>query len=216
MKFVRVVVLAAITVAASVGFNVRSAAATDAPVYGIPEIADPSGPYVGVFAGWGWGDSKVGAVKTDVDGLNGGALIGWELRRDNYLVGVEGDFAAAAIDGANGPGATRVDVNWLGSLRLRGGFNIDGISAYGTGGIAFANMDAAITTAAPPSDTATLTGFVVGAGIAAPLGENVAARLEYLYYDFNSSNYMIGGVAVRGDLHLHTVRAALIYNFNLM
>ena len=216
MKTARFVVLAAVAVAASATFDVRSASATDMPVYEIPQIVDPSGLYVGAFAGWGWGDSVVAAVDPDVEGFYGGALIGWELRRDNFLVGVEGAIAAAGIDGVNPAASTSVDVNWLASLRLRAGFRMDGFSAYATGGVAFANMDAAITTAAPPSDTATLTGYVIGGGISAPLAENLAARLEYLYYDFNPSDYMIGGVAVQGDLRLHTVRAALVYNINLL
>lgn len=216
MQTIRLVVLAATVLAASAGFGVRTASASDAPVYEIPEITDPSGPYVGAFVGWGWGDSAVAGVNSDVDGLLGGALIGWELRRDSFLVGVEGDIGATDINGTNTAGSTSVDVDWLASLRLRAGFRLDGLSAYGTGGVAFADMDATVSTAAPPSDSKTLTGFVVGGGVSAPLAENLAARLEYLYYDFNSSGYMIGGAAVQGDLRLHTVRAALIYDLSLL
>lgn len=216
MKTARFAVLAIIAVAASVGFNVRGAAAADAPIYEIPQIPEPSGLYVGALAGWGWGDSVVSAIDPEVSGFYGGALIGWELRRGGYLVGVEGDIAATGIDGVNSAASTSVEVNWLASLRLRSGFDIDGFSIYGTGGVAFANIDAAISTSTPPSDSQTLTGLVVGAGIEAPLAENLAARLEYMYYDFNPSDFAIGTAAVQTDLRLHTVRGAVIYNISLL
>jgi outer membrane immunogenic protein len=57
---------------------------------------------------------------------------------------------------------------------------------------------------------------VLGVGMEAALTENLAARLEYMYYDFNPSDFMIGGVAVQADLRLHTVRGALVYNFPLL
>ena len=216
MKSARFVVFATIAVAASVGFNVRDAAAADMPVYEIPQIVQPSGLYVGVLAGWGWGDSVVAAIDPEVTGFYGGALAGWELRRDGFLVGVEGDIAATGIDGVNTTASTSVEINWLASLRLRAGLDIDGLAVYGTGGVAFVNMDAAISTSTPPSDTRTLTGFVVGGGIEAPLAENLAARLEYMYYELNPSDFMIGGVAVQADLRLHTVRGALVYNISLL
>jgi outer membrane immunogenic protein len=216
MKTIRLAVLATIAVAASVGFNVRGAVAADYPIYEIPEITQPSGLYAGLFAGWGWGDSVVSTIDPEVEGFLGGGLIGWELRRDNFLVGVEGDIGVAGIDGVNSAASTEVDVNWLASLRLRAGVDMGGFAFYGTGGVAFANMDAAITTAAPPSDRQTLTGYVLGVGMEAPLTENLAARLEYMYYDFNPSDFMIGGVAVQADLRLHTVRGALVYNFPML
>jgi outer membrane immunogenic protein len=216
MKPVRLAVLATIALAASVGFNVRGAAAADIPVYEIPQISQHSGLYAGLFAGWGWGDSVVSSVDPKADGLVGGGLVGWELRRDNFLVGVEGDMGYANIDGANKAASTTVDVNWLASLRLRAGVDMNGFAVYGTGGVAFANMEAAVTTASPPSDTQTLTGYVLGAGLEAPLTDSLSARLEYMYYDFNRSDFMIGGAAVQADLRLHTVRAALVYNFPIL
>jgi len=215
MKTVRLAVLATIAVAASVGFNVRGAVAADIPVYEIPQV-QPSGLYVGAFAGWGWGDSVVSSVDPKSDGFVGGGLVGWELRPGNFLVGVEGDFGGSGIKGVNSAASTKVDVNWLASLRLRAGVDLGGFTLYGTGGVAFANLDAAITTLSPPSDTATLTGYVLGAGIQAPLTQNLSARLEYMYYDFNPSDFMIGGGAVQADLRLHTVRGALVYSFPVL
>jgi len=216
MRTVRFAAFAAIAVAASVGFNVRGADAADVPIYEIPQITQPSGLYVGLFAGWGWGDSVVSSFDPEVDGFVGGGLVGWELRRDGFLVGVEGDIGATGIEGVNTADSTSVEVNWLASLRLRAGADMGGFAVYGTGGVAFANMDAAITTAAPPSDTQTLTGYVIGAGMEAPLTESLAARLEYMYYDFNPSDFMIGGAAVQADLRLHVVRGALVYNFPVL
>jgi len=216
MKTARLFLLASIAATASAGFNVRSADAADyTPIYEIPQLVEPYGLYAGLFAGWASGDSIVAAVDPEVSGFFGGALLGWELRRDSYIVGVEGDFAYAAIDGTNSAASTSMDVGWLASLRLRGGVNLDGYTVYATGGVAFANVEAGISTATPATDTAMLTGAAVGAGIEVPLAYNVSGRLEYMYYTFNNSDFTIGTTPVQADLRLHTVRGAVVYDFGL-
>ena len=215
MNIARLVILTTIAAMASVGFNVRGADAADMPVYEIPDLMEPSGLYLDIFAGWGSGDSVVSNIDPEVDGLFGGVLAGWELRRGSFVIGVEGDIAAAGIEGVNTAASTSVEVNWLASLRLRAGVGAEGYEIYGTGGVALAGVDATISTATPPSDSATLTGIAVGAGIQAVISANSALRLEYMYYQFNPSDFMIGGGAAQTDLRLHTVRGALIYNISL-
>ena len=213
MNIVRLVALTTIAITASVGFNVRGADAADVPIFDVPE--EPSGAYVGIFAGWGDGNSVVSNIDPEVDGLVGGALVGWELRRGSFIVGVEGDIAGANIRGVNTAASLTVEVDWLASLRLRAGLGAEGYAIYATGGVALAGVETAISTVTPPSASETLTGYAAGLGIEFALSERSSARVEYMYYLFNPSDFSIGAGTSQTDLELQTVRAALIYNISL-
>ena len=214
MKTVRQFFLAACAVAATAGFSVPAVRAADMPVYEVP-VVEPSGFYAGIFAGGGWGDSIISNIDPEVEGFMFGGLAGWELRRGGVVAGVEADIAFANIDGVNTVASTSADIKWLASIRGRLAFDAGSIvTVYGTGGLAFAHMDAAVATLTPSSDSSTLTGYAVGGGIEARLMENLSGRIEYLYYDFNQADFVIGP-AVQADLRLHTVRGALVYKFML-
>jgi outer membrane immunogenic protein len=214
MKTVRKFFLAAFAVAAMAGFSVPAAHAADMPVYEVP-VVEPSGFYAGIFAGGGWGDSVISNIDPEVDGFTFGGLVGWELRRDGVVAGVEADITFANIDGVNNAAQTAADIQWLASLRGRLGFDAgSSVTLYGTGGLAFARMEATVAAMNPSTDSSTLTGYVVGAGVEARLMENLSGRLEYLYYNFNQSDFVIGPAA-QADLRVQTVRAALVYHFAL-
>ena len=214
MKTVRKFLLAAGAVAARSGFNVPIANAADYPVYEVP-VVEPSGFYAGFFAGWGKGDSIISNIDPKVDGFLVGGLAGWELRRNGIVAGVEADIGYTNIEGVNVAASTTADVRWLGSARLRLGADISPMfTVYGTGGLGFANMKASVAAMTPSSDSANMTGYVLGAGIEASLMENLKGRVEYLYYNFNQSDFLIGPAA-QADLRLHTIRGALVYHFGM-
>lgn len=200
-------------VALLAALGARPVQAADIPqVYEIPEVYQPSGFYAGAFLGWGWGDSVVTNIDPEVDGVFGGGLIGWELRRDGMVAGVEADIGFANIKGVNVAGGTTADVSWLASLRARLGFDGGIYSAYGTVGVAFAGMQASVAGFVPSTDKATLTGIAAGVGLEAMLTDSLAGRLEYIYYSFDDSDFIIG-TGAQADLRLHTVRGALVYKF---
>jgi outer membrane immunogenic protein len=213
MKMARYFVLAALAATAGLGLGIRSGEAADIPVYEVPELVTPSGAYAGLFAGWGWGNTVVSNIDPEVEGFVGGALVGWELRGNGAVFGIEGDFGLTGADGVNTPMGTSADVEWLASVRARVGVERGGAVFYGTGGLAFAGVEAGINTLVPASDSQTLTGYAVGAGAQAGISDTLSARLEYLYYRFDDTNFGVGPVGIQADLRLHTVRAALIYNF---
>lgn len=216
MNALRHLAAAACAVAVFAAHDARPADAADMPrIYEIPDAYQPSGFYAGLFAGWGWGDSIITNIDPKVDGFTGGALVGWELRRDGMVAGVEADVALTTVDGVNAPAGTTADVKWLASLRARLGFDGGLYTVYGTAGVAFARMEASVAALVPPSASATLTGLAVGAGVEAMLTEGLAGRLEYIYYVFDDRDFDIGPVGVQADLRLHTVRAALIYKFSM-
>lgn len=213
MKMTRHLFVAACAVVAAAGFGV-SARAADAPSYEVRDYYQPSGFYAGLWGAWGWGDSIVSDIDPEVDGFIFGGLAGWELRRDGLLVGAEADIGWANIDGRNVADGTAVDMDWIASARLRLGFDGGLYTVYGTGGVAFARMEATVDALTPTSATSTLTGLAVGAGVEAMLTQSLAARVEYMYYTFDDEDFAIG-TGEQADLRLHTVRGAIVYKFSM-
>ncbi len=88
---------------------------------------DWSGPYAGLHAGWGWGDSdwlftNAGVTSsTDIDGFVGGGHLGWNWQNGVWVFGVEGDIDFSDISGAdpcpNAAFSCELDVDWLASIR---------------------------------------------------------------------------------------------------
>ena len=89
-----------------------------------------------------------------------------------------------------------VETNALASARLRLGYAMDDFMIYGTGGLAYTNVDATATVAGmyngrtistSSSETADALGAVIGGGIAAFVSDNAAISLEGLYYKFDET-----------------------------
>jgi outer membrane immunogenic protein len=156
-----------------------------------PSVYDWTGAYVGVFGGGGFGNHNVNntngqavpfadftANYSSQGGLAGGEA-GYNWQSGNYIVGVEGDLFWSGIRGndaaqfANGafPGVGGVDADslrWGGTLRVRGGFTVDRwlIDQFNVQG----------------------NGLTAGAGFAYAITDNLSAKFEYRYYNFNGYN----------------------------
>ncbi len=205
------------------------AADMPAPTYTPPPMAEPApapfaydwtGVYVGINAGYAWGeygvgDPDFGGFSMDGDGALIGGTVGANWQVDQFVFGIEGDLSWADMDGSTAP-APGVVVNaenkWFGTVRGRLGFAVDQILIYGTGGAAFTSVDAEIPGLG--SDSNTHVGWTLGAGIEAALTENISAKAEYLYADFGSEDYTIGGAITEVDYDAHVVRAGLNYRFS--
>lgn len=244
--FIKRIVMAAgvATIAAAVPFAAQSA---DIPQYTPPPVVtavpawDWSGFYVGLNAGYGWGQndgvtmgftdpggtwfgpclaagSCPGGLSHSSDGFVGGAQIGYNWQIDQFLIGGEADISWADIQGstgiANGTVSTRAD--WLSTVRARAGVAIDRVLIYGTGGIAFTDMKTELNGPVGfSSDSQNLTGWTIGAGVELALTENLSMKGEYLYTDFGDKDYGIGGTTVPVSLDGSTVRLGLNYRLNL-
>lgn len=120
------------------------------PVAVAPFI-DWTGFYIGLHAGYGWGDvdgatsylpspAAFGASpfnsSTDLDGFIGGAQVGFNWQIDTFLLGVEADISWSGMDGEHlvTPLSTlggvpvpgwfqdgKVEMDWFGTLRARAG-----------------------------------------------------------------------------------------------
>jgi outer membrane immunogenic protein len=194
-----------------------------------------TGLYVGGTGGFGWGNPTTstsndgtatangtsvfvplnpGEYPTKTTGWTVGALAGYSHQLNNRVVlGLEGDFSWANIDGAiqktaicsgfgigspvpNCSYEQSQKLQWLATLRGRLGFSIiPDTVIYGTAGLAAGRVrfsHAVHTTGfvgtfdAAASGAKTKTGWVIGTGIESWIAPNWIVRLEYLHYDLGT------------------------------
>jgi outer membrane immunogenic protein len=149
----------------------------------------------------------------DDDGFLGGVHAGVDAQFGSWVVGVLGDFSWADLEGdfrstASFAGGftteegVSADLNWFGTGRGRLGWAFDRFLLYGTGGVAFGEVESAgdITLfgggpARIPLGTITASGdethvgWTAGAGVEGMLTERLSARLEYLYADLGEAHH---------------------------
>jgi outer membrane immunogenic protein len=181
----------------------------------------------------------------------GGGQIGFNWQAGGWVFGIEGDFQGTSLERTFvccGPlvlatglpfvaGDTlSVKNDWQASIRGRIGYAWDRFMVYGTGGVAFANIEAAV--ALQPVDTLpglfasasdTLTGWTVGGGIEFGLWDNWSLGVEYRFSSFDAGDFGHGnlqfidlatGALVTSplrssfDLETHEITARLNYRFS--
>ena len=176
-------------------------------------VAEPandwSGFYLGALLGYSWGDADtdlVGDIGTD--GVNGGGYIGATWQFGNLVLGAEGDIMASGLEGTGGP--VSVDQGINGSLRARAGIALDRFLLYGTAGAAVTDVE---VSGFGSTQDAALWGWTAGAGAEAMVFNNVTARVEYRYTDYENETFTLGGAAVNSGLSTHEVRAGVGVKF---
>ena len=179
-----------------------------APVaFGTPERTW-SGIYLGVLLGYTIGESDVsGGGSVDVDGIDGGVYAGYNYQTDNWVAGVEADALLSGVEGSSG--GVNVEQTWSGSLRVRAGYSLQSFLLYGTGGLALTEVEASSGGA---SDSNTHLGWTLGAGIEGMITDNVTARVEYRYTDYEDKTFNLGA-PTGADLNTSTVRAGVGVKF---
>lgn len=179
---------------------------------------DWSGAYIGLNAGYGFGgDDRVGIEfsngvflpkvgQIDVSGAFGGVQAGWNFQFDSFVFGVEGDVQFAGIDdefssSVNIPGfgvvdfEGRTEIDFFGTARLRGGWAIDRLLIYGTGGLAWANVEydglgsiSATGLNGSLSNDDIELGFAIGGGAEFAIDESWSVKAEYLFIGLGHEN----------------------------
>jgi outer membrane immunogenic protein len=171
-----------------------SASAADLAVP-VDPVYDWSGFYVGATAGYGWGESNhtdtVGTTSGDFDieGFVGGATLGGNWQSGSFVFGIEGDISYSDIDGDSsnpicGAGGCSTDIDWLGTLRGRGGFAFDQLLIFAAGGLAVGDVSADCCGGFSESDTR--VGWTIGGGAEWAISEALSVKAEYLYVDLGS------------------------------
>ena len=193
-----------------------------------------SAPWGGLYAGFHaagiWGDANVDIplypsnFDLDTEGWGVGGFAGFNLQFRQLVVGIEGDGTWLDADGSAPSGGLggaelyNVDQEWEGSARSRIGIAFDGIGVldsiqfFGTGGVAFTELQTSYSPLAGGTDNATYLGWTAGGGIEAMRGP-VVARIMYRFSDYGDQDYFhIGPSNV--DYQTHMIFGGLGIKFN--
>jgi len=224
----RTKIVTLLAAALSLGF-VQAASAADMPVK-MPVKAAPivapvynwTGFYVGINGGIGWGRTN----QTDTSGVTSGTYtqtgalaggtVGYNYQINNIVLGIEGDFDWANINGSTSPTVCSVscytNLHWLSTIRGRAGLAYGMWLPYITGGAAFGSIATGQTGLPAFAVTTTRTGWTIGAGLEAMFAPKWSAKLEYLYTDLGTSTYVVA-IPVNVTERVSIVRAGINYHF---
>ncbi len=188
-----------------------------------------TGFYLGVNGGWGWSSidttiSPVGtvsksdfnsqALNQDINGALFGVQLGYNYNfKNHWVIGIEGDFDGASLNGTeqtsapsklNPNGSTDSfkvtdKIDWLTSIRPRVGYQFGSGLAYVTGGIAWANINrtsqvnaetapAVYGANASTDSSSTRSGWALGVGYEWMMAKNWTVRGEYIHYGFSQTD----------------------------
>jgi outer membrane immunogenic protein len=218
---VATVALAAMT-ASSFAADIRPSRMEMAPVRG-PAILpfNWGGWYAGVNLGGGWANDSV-------DGIVGGAQIGFNWQMNQIVFGVEADIQGTSMSGSRvvvGGGITASEtqnLDWFGTFRGRIGYAVmDRWLPYFTIGMAYGgrSVSGTATGAVTGAYSASWTdvGLAIGVGVDYAINPAWTARLEYLYVNIpgRTITYVPGVTVAYGDLDASIFRGALNYRFTL-
>jgi outer membrane immunogenic protein len=203
----------------------------------VQDIASPaydwSGVYIGAQAGYGWGDSRYDNSYTDYanydpKGFLGGIYGGYNYQlQSNLVLGIDADIAWTGM-GQREPFfyeevlepdmSVDSDVKWSGAIRARLGFAIDRWMPYVAGGYSVARYEFSLSEDGDTlfSESKTMNGWNIGAGVEYAATDNILVRAEYRYSDFgkkNLGNLWDGEDWSTVNLKSHDIRIGLAYKF---
>ncbi len=163
-----------------------------------------AGPYLGANLGYGWG--SVDNNLASPSGFLGGVQAGYNWQSGQFVFGIEGDIQASGADDRFA--AWKFSNPWFGTVRGRVGYAMNNVLLYGTGGLAFGELKAE---AFGMTESHTSAGWTVGAGAEVGFAPNWTAKVEYLYVDLSSNNFVLTGAS--NSLNFSTVRVGVNYHF---
>jgi outer membrane immunogenic protein len=207
-----------------------------APTQSPPVPAGWTGFYLGVNAGYSWGETNKVQNK---QGFTGGGQIGYDLQLGHFVAGVEADLDwRKATNDVTGVAPNGIDIaifhseqNWWGTVRPRFGVTLYNLMMYGTGGFLYGDLEHRITETRTTVAGATRTGSVsgifpgwtAGAGLEWELYRWILG-VEWLHLDYNVAtipfpDQTLGGVHFPAQsIHFHDrseiVRLKVNYKFN--
>jgi outer membrane immunogenic protein len=205
------------------------------------DVYDPaydwSGFFIGLHAGYAWGDfdyNSVGAATHQLDdftnaldkadGFVGGFTSGYNFQTGSFVLGYESSFSIADVndDFVTPDPEWHADLDWYSLHRARFGWAIDNVMPFIAGGLAVGSIevsafDNVVPAAGTAKDTDLNFGWTIGGGVEWGVTENISVKAEYAYVDFGSSKYNLSDNAFfnteRVDLDMHVVRVGVNWQF---
>jgi outer membrane immunogenic protein len=210
--------LATVSIAA-IGISTAMAADLGAMPTKAPNFVAPTwtGAYVGLNAGYGWGNSDGTAVASDrftpadvhipslePKGFVGGGQVGYNWQTGPWVLGAELDFSGMNVKAdqrvnpfffGKGSGTYSTQYDWLLTARARAGITFSqNWLLYVTGGLAVTQVKDSITggnvfggDTTTWSSSKTLVGGTVGGGLEYAFAPNWSLKAEYLYAKFDDT-----------------------------
>jgi outer membrane immunogenic protein len=144
-----------------------------------------------------------GSNSASGSGWVGGGQAGYNWQQGSWVYGLEADLSGTSLKSSMDGGLTSVapcsgdmastsaKIDWYGTIRSRVGWAVDKALFYGTGGLAYGEVDLSSSFSSGGvslnSDTSSVkAGWVVGAGIDYLLQPNLILNLGYQYVDLGS------------------------------
>lgn len=218
MRTLKIMLLASATSVAAF-----AAQAADA-IYQAPEApaaaesySAPAGNWSGAYVGGGltydFGKFTGSNNGRDAKDLGGTLYGGYNMQNGSIVYGAEADISYAGEDGSAGTqGATALTgtqgVN--GSVRGRVGYDLNPFMVYGTAGVALANHKLEGFGA---NDEKLAAGYTVGAGVETFVTDNITARVEYRYSDYQKRDFNLGGSTISKGFDDHSVKVGMGVKF---
>lgn len=187
-----------------------------------------TGGYVGVYAGYGWGNSQhfttdipASTDRFNINGALGGLTLGYNYQVDRWVFGAETDISIAGLHGSTGSSSTwncpgggcETKVEWFGTARARVGYAFDRTLPYLTGGLAYGNIKGYIQ--GDYSGSGTKVGWTLGGGVEHAFTDHLTVKAEYLYVDLGKADLVNFGPYGMGhvDAKFSTIKIGLNYKF---
>lgn len=161
-----------------------------------------TGFYIGLNAGGALGRSTwtgangITSGGFSANGGQAGGTLGGNYQIGQLVLGAEADLdwqglrgsnnSAPCIVGGGFAGNCATSTTWISTFRGRFGYAMDRIMVYATGGGAATDIKASQTVA--PWASSTKLGWTAGAGIEGAITDNLTAKIEYLYADFQKAS----------------------------
>jgi outer membrane immunogenic protein len=207
-----------------------------------------TGCYIGgnVGAAWrghdGWTDSRFGLTWGDDDHNGrfiGGGQIGCNYQINQFVIGAEWDAdwtgrrdidTTVFVPGVVGPvEVTGSGSAWVSTLAARFGVAFDRVLLYGKAGVGWVGASGDLTIAnlrtgdaITISDSRSVNGWMVGAGVEWGFTENLSAKLEWDYLARSSdtftvplgSRFLPGDTFTTGNRNIQMIKLGLNWRFN--
>ena len=175
----------------------------------------------GAFGNSSWTDPVSPTGNFNVSGALFGGTIGGNYQFGPAVVGIEADGEWAGIKGTTfnscGNFGCETKSDWLATVRGRVGYAWDRVLLYGTGGVAFADVQA--SAGVLPFSSSTQVGWTAGVGVEYQIWPNLTAKAEYLFADFQNATCPATscgagfGISDSVALNENIIRAGVNYKF---